>query len=176
LRSGDNLIEVYVETPDGRRGCAKKTIKSTTPKTSISATLTWNLDQSDVDLYVTQPNGYTAWYSNKNPYQGGRLDVDNTQGYGPENYFLSAPDGGTVPTGIYSVRVHYYRDKKSDAEHPVRAVGWRVVLLLNEGTPHESREVLSGVLSQASSTNYNPGSIGADWATAKDLDFKIPGP
>lgn len=177
LRSGDNLIEVYVETPDGRRGCTKKSIKSTTPRTSISATLTWSLDECDVDLYVTQPNGQTAWYLNKSPLQGGRLDVDNTRGYGPENYFLSAPEGSSIPTGTYTIRVHYFRDRKVTAQQPIaRSVGWRVVLLLNEGTPHETREVLAGFLSQASSANDQPGSAGPDWATATSLDYQIPGP
>jgi uncharacterized protein YfaP (DUF2135 family) len=125
---------------------------------------------------VTQPNGQTAWYSNKNPAQGGRLDVDNTQGYGPENYFLSAPDGSAIPTGNYTIKVHYYRDRKVTAEQPVaRSVGWRIVLLLNEGTQYETREVLTGTLSQANSSNATPGSSGADWSTAKTLDYQVPG-
>ena len=84
LRSGDNEIRVSVEGVDGRRGCAIKKIKSTTPKTTISATLTWTLGNTDVDLYVTQPDNQTAWYSSRTTLAGGRLDVDNTSGFGPE--------------------------------------------------------------------------------------------
>lgn len=176
LRSGDNTIAISVETPDGRRGCTQRVIHSSTPKTSISATLTWNLDGADVDLYVTQPDGLTAWYQGKNPPMGGRLDVDNTQGFGPENYFFSAPEGNTIPGGVYSIRVHYYSDHRQDQDHPTRSVTWRVVLLLDEGTPREMREIFTGSLSAANSSNAQPGSGGADWATAKDLNYVPPTP
>ncbi|MGH9364613.1 MAG: CARDB domain-containing protein [Thermoanaerobaculia bacterium] len=171
LRSGDNTLTVDVTAPDGRRGCAQTTIRSTTPRTTISVTLTWNLASSDVDLYVTQPDGETSWYQNKTTSIGGRLDVDNTSGFGPENYFLSSEKGDRVLAGVYTIRVHYYRDHLKTDQTPTRVVSWRVVLLLNEGTASEKREIYSGSLSAANSGNASPGSSGSDWATAKQLTF-----
>lgn len=77
LRAGENRLRVAVDAPDDRRGCAERTIRSETQRTTISATLTWNLADVDVDLYVTQPDGETAWYSNRDTAIGGRLDVEH---------------------------------------------------------------------------------------------------
>ena len=164
LSSGDNRVRVAVDGPDGRRGCAEKTIKSETPKTTISVTLTWNLEEADVDLYVTQPDQETAWYSSPNTTIGGRLDVDNTSGIGPENYFLSSEEGDTVLPGAYTIRVHYYADHQATTEVPTRPVTWRVTLILNEGTPDEKRDFRQGVIATANSSNATPGSTGSDWA------------
>ncbi len=166
LQNGDNSLNVTVDSPDGRIGCATRSIKSTAPKTTISATLTWNLADADVDLYVTQPDAETSWYRHKTTAIGGRLDVDNTHGFGPENYFLSAAAGNTVLPGDYTIRVHYYDDARADDQTPTRTVGWRVVVVVNEATPEEHREVKTGTIGLASSANDAPGSSGADWATA----------
>jgi uncharacterized protein YfaP (DUF2135 family) len=173
LRSGDNDLRVGVEGVDGRRGCAVKKIKSTTARTTLSATLTWNLDDADVDLYVTEPTGQTAWYRALHPSGGGRLDVDNTRGFGPENYFVTFPVGDMTLSGTYTIRVHYYSDHREDDTHPTRPVTWKVVVLSNEGTPKEKYEVFTGTLSAANSGNDAPGSGGADWATAKVVNFSV---
>ncbi len=174
LTSGDNTLRVAIDGQDGRRGCAERSIRSTTPKTTISATLTWNLPGADVDLYVAQPDGETAWYSARTTSIGGRLDVDNTSGHGPENYFLSSEEGDTILPGTYGVRVHYYSDHEADEETPTRPVEWRVVIILNEGTPQETREFHRGTLSMAASGNSSPGGSGGDWATVADVTLAAP--
>lgn len=169
LYSGDNEIRVAVEGVDGTRGCAVKKIKSTTAKTSLSATLTWALDNSDVDLYVTQPDNQTAWYESKITTARGTLDVDNTRGIGPENYYISLAADSPLRTGRFSIRVHYFSDRQSNSTTPVRPALWRVVVLLNEGATNESYQVYTGTLNAANSTNAAPGSSGADWAVAQDV-------
>jgi uncharacterized protein YfaP (DUF2135 family) len=171
LRSGDNEIKVLVEGIDGRRGCAIKKIKSTTPKTTISATLTWTLGNADVDLYVTQPDNQTAWYQSKTTAAGGRLDLDNTSGFGPENYLISLAENSPLRAGLYSIRVHYFRDHNKDATHPVRPMNWKVVVLLDEGTgpPKEKYEIFTGTLSSDNPNNASPGSSGPDWAIASNV-------
>lgn len=175
LSSGPNVVRVSVDGDDGRRGCAERTITSTTPKTTLSATLTWNLPRTDVDLYVTQPDGETSWFSDKSTSIGGLLDVDNTSGFGPENYFLSSADGDTVLPGGYQIRVHYYRDADQEDDEPARVVGWRVVVLLNEGTPAERRQIFTGTLTAASSTNDSPGSSGPDWGNVTTVALTAEG-
>ncbi|MFN2384695.1 MAG: DUF2135 domain-containing protein [Thermoanaerobaculia bacterium] len=169
LRSGNNAIRVDVTAPDGRQGCADRSIASTTPQTSLSVTLTWTLGNADVDLYVTQPDNETAWYSHRTTSIGGHLDVDNTSGFGPENYFLSAAEGDTVLSGTYTIRVHYYRDALRQNPPPTRIVGWRVVVLLHEGTPMERQEIFNGTLSLDDPSNSSPGSSGPDWATVTQV-------
>jgi len=170
LSAGDNTLRVAVDGPDGRRGCAQRTIQSTTPKTTISATLTWSLSGADVDLYTTQPDNETAWYSHVATAIGGRLDVDNTQGFGPENYFLSSEEGDTVVPGAYTIRVHYYSDHLKTQDTPARAVPYRVVIIVNEGTPSEKREFHEGTLTVDNSGNSSPGGSGPDWATVAEVN------
>ena len=174
LSAGDNTLRVAVDGPDGRRGCAERTIQSTTPKTTISATLTWSLADADVDLYTTQPDNETAWYSHVATTIGGRLDVDNTQGFGPENYFLSSEEGDTVVPGAYTIRVHYYSDHLKTQDTPARAVPYRVVIIVNEGTPSEKREFHEGTLTVDNSGNSSPGGSGPDWATVAEVNPASP--
>ncbi len=65
--------------------------------------LTWNT-ANDVDLHVIEPGGNEIDYTNTVSASGGELDVDDVDGYGPENIFWAA----TVPAGTYSVFVVNY--------------------------------------------------------------------
>jgi hypothetical protein len=81
---------------------------------AINITLRWD-NQPDNDLHVWEPNGTHVFYSNR---QGpsGFLDVDDTNGNGPENYFVSCD---TLETGIYQVGVNYYNGS-GDTQGTVR--------------------------------------------------------
>lgn len=177
LRSGDNQLRVGVEGTDGRRGCATKNIRSTTARTTISATLTWELGASDLDLYVTQPDGQTAWYNNKTTRSGGRLDVDNTSGFGPENYFITLP-AGSIDSDLrnrpFSIRVHYFADRQKSGTTPTRAARWRVATLLDEGTPRERYKVFTGLLAADDRSNDQPGGSGPDWASVATFELNRP--
>ena len=70
------------------------------------------------------------------------------------------------------VRVHYYSDRQGT--DPPRTIGWRVVAVVNEGTPGEMRVIREGVLSAENSSNSNPGSTGPDWADAATLTIPPP--
>jgi len=70
----------------------------------VQVTLTWN-NEADLDLYVEDPNGDVLWYQNMDVASGGELDVDDTNGFGPENVFW--PEG-EAPEGLYQVSVHHY--------------------------------------------------------------------
>lgn len=77
----------------------------------IQITLTWDND-SDLDLYVTDPNDETICYYNTTSESGGWLDFDDTDGYGPENVFW---ENGTAPEGEYFVELnHFYGVTASD--------------------------------------------------------------
>jgi len=70
----------------------------------VHITLTWD-NATDVDLHVTDPSGEEIYYSHPASASGGELDVDDTNGYGPENIFWAE---GTAPAGQYTVEVVYY--------------------------------------------------------------------
>lgn len=70
----------------------------------IHVAMNWNTDGTDIDLWVTDPNGERIWYSNPTSNSGGYLDRDDLNGFGPENiYWMSG-----APDGTYQVSVDYY--------------------------------------------------------------------
>lgn len=73
----------------------------------VRAVLTWDADNSDMDLWVTDPNGEKTYYANPRSYQGGRLSEDFTGGYGPEEFVLRDPKPGR-----YIVEVQYFGDRQ----------------------------------------------------------------
>jgi hypothetical protein len=70
---------------------------------ALRVVLTWDSDNTDIDLHVTDPNGEEVFYGKPLSYQGGRVSPDNTVGYGPEEYSLKA-----AKPGKYRVDVNFY--------------------------------------------------------------------
>lgn len=66
--------------------------------------LSWDQDQTDIDLWVTDPAGEKIYYGNPNSASGGYLDRDDTDGYGPENIYWAS----NIPDGEYLIQVHYF--------------------------------------------------------------------
>lgn len=69
----------------------------------ITITLTWN-NSADLDLHVTDPSGEEICFYHTSSESGGYLDVDDTNGYGPEHVFWEE----SPPSGSYLVVVHHY--------------------------------------------------------------------
>lgn len=68
---------------------------------SLQVSLSWD-NESDQDLYVTDPDGETIFYGDSFSSSGGTLDRDDTNGYGPENIYWTE----NAPDGTYSVSVN----------------------------------------------------------------------
>ncbi|WP_035374833.1 VIT domain-containing protein [Pseudoduganella violaceinigra] len=69
----------------------------------LRVVLTWDADNSDMDLHVIDPDGERAYYGHRLTYQGGRMSLDFTGGYGPEEFMLRH-----AKPGIYRVEVNYF--------------------------------------------------------------------
>ena len=80
----------------------------------LRVVLTWDADNTDIDLWVTDPNGEKAFYSNRLTWQGGRMSLDFTGGYGPEEFSLKRAKPGT-----YRVEAQYYGDQRQMIAGPV---------------------------------------------------------
>lgn len=110
LSDGENLVIISAEGPGGI-GTDSVVINSTAPQTNIWIRLIWDQDNTDVDLYTTEPGGFTCWYADKlSPNTGAQLDVDDVTGYGPEHYYISELEGHILEYGLYEIDVHYYSD------------------------------------------------------------------
>lgn len=76
------------------------------PKIDVHVRLNWDTNITDIDLHVLDPRGNQTYYSQKNGIPNSQLDVDDTNGYGPENFTML-----TLPTdvpGRYKVGVIYF--------------------------------------------------------------------
>ncbi len=73
----------------------------------IRIVLNWDTDDTDVDLWITEPDGEKCMYSYPLTRNGGRISNDFTQGYGPEEYMIRAAQHGT-----YHIQAHYYGDHR----------------------------------------------------------------
>ena len=126
---GNNTIIVFAakDKYDEWAGWLKDFIYCNATQATITATLTWEKNNCDLDLHVLEPTidtepGRHIYFGNPGggnadgisyPY----LDIDNTWGLGPEHYY--ATEKMSLPNypgpekslyGTYKFRVHYFAD------------------------------------------------------------------
>jgi hypothetical protein len=95
----------------------------------LVVTITWNTDNTDVDLHVTEPTGEECFYGHRQTRSGGELTRDVTQGYGPEMFVLKR-----APNGRYLVRAHYYASDRNRASARTKVY---ITTYEDWGTPRE---------------------------------------
>lgn len=69
----------------------------------LRVVLSWDADNTDIDLWVIDPDGEKAFYGNMLTWQGGRMSQDFTGGYGPEEFSLKS-----AKPGKYKVQAQFY--------------------------------------------------------------------
>lgn len=105
----------------------------------IRIVLNWDADNTDVDLWVTEPNQEKCMYSYKLTSNGGRISNDFTQGYGPEEYLIR-----NAPKGTYRIQAHYYGNHRPTLSGKAILT---VQLFQNYGTPYEIKREITRRLS-----------------------------
>lgn len=93
--------------------------------------LAWDSDHTDVDLHVVTPNGEHAWYGQRSIPSGGAIDIDATDGYGPE--IFATPN---AQHGEYQVYANYYGGN-SDGQVITLC---KIAIISNENTPNEKQQ------------------------------------
>ncbi len=73
----------------------------------IRVVINWNMKNTDIDLWVTDPNGEKCFYGHNQTKIGGRISKDFTTGFGPEQFILRK----AIP-GTYKIEVNYYGDRQ----------------------------------------------------------------
>lgn len=210
---GDGAFDVTVPIPQGENevaiiagryepwvsaavdywaGYYRNVIESTASPGALTIELSWLQDDSDVDLYVQEPDGPagsgkigdTVYYAHRrgtsaeHPY----LDLDDTSGRGPEHYYAKVQTktlyrDGTEAQGLlgdYTVKVHYYADHDADADRdqPVNwTIRWRYLSYCPDPCANPEKDgrwkegSRSGQISEANGSNA--GDIthtGPDWS------------
>ena len=98
----------------------------------IRVVLTWDTDNSDMDLWVTDPEDEKCYFSNTLTYLGGKISRDVTQGYGPEEFMLKK-----APKGNYKIEVNYYGNRSQKQLLPVSL---RITFFTHYGSPQEKKQ------------------------------------
>jgi uncharacterized protein YfaP (DUF2135 family) len=98
-------------------------------RADVVVTITWNTDNTDVDLHVIEPSGEECVYNHPRTRSGGELTRDVTRGYGPEMYVLRH-----APKGKYRIDANYFA---SDANRTSVRTKVQVTIVENWGTAQE---------------------------------------
>ena len=106
--------------------------------------LTWNTDDCDVDLWVTDSDGEKCFYGNRITKNGGRLSRDFTQGYGPEEFCIK-----TAPKGKLKIEANYFGNHQQKLLQPVTV---QAEVYTNFGRANQKREVLTLQLDEVKGT------------------------
>jgi hypothetical protein len=99
---------------------------------NIRVCLTWDTDNCDMDLWVTDPNGQKCFFKNNLTRIGGKISDDFTDGYGPEEFMLRK-----ALTGKYVVQANYYGTRSQAQLAPVNL---HLVFITNFGKPHQRKQ------------------------------------
>ena len=110
----------------------------------VRIVLTWNTDDCDVDLWVTDGDGEKCFYGNRITRSGARMSRDFTQGYGPEEFCIR-----TAPGGKLKIEANYFGNRQQRVLQPVTV---QAEVYTNFGREGQRREVLTLQLSEVKGT------------------------
>lgn len=118
--------------PEGLRGL---------PDCDMRVVMSWDADETDVDLHVTEPSGEEAYYGHRRTRAGGDVSKDITDGYGPEEYLIRK-----APAGGYRIRAHYFASHQQEVFGPATATA---TIFTDWGRPNQAFQTLSIRLDKA---------------------------
>jgi tetratricopeptide (TPR) repeat protein len=101
----------------------------------VRVVMTWDTDNTDVDLWVTEPSGEKCVYDHNRTTIGGLLSKDFTDGYGPEEYCLRK-----LMPGKYAIQANFYGSRQQSLVGPTTV---HATVITNFGRPNEKREYLT---------------------------------
>ncbi len=100
----------------------------------VRVVIDWNHKDTDIDLWVIDPNQEKGYYSNSETEIGGRLSEDMVDGYGPEEFLLKNAIGGE-----YQIMLDYFADDTQKISGPTIL---KAVLFTNYGRKNESKKII----------------------------------
>ncbi len=101
----------------------------------VRIVLNWDADNTDMDLWVTEPSGEKCFYSHNRTINGGRMSRDFTQGYGPEEYMVKV-----ARSGKYKIQANYYGSRSQKISG---AVTLQAEVYTNYGRENETSQDLT---------------------------------
>ncbi|WP_128330563.1 VIT domain-containing protein [Apibacter sp. HY039] len=93
----------------------------------IRVVMNWNKDMTDIDLWVTDPNGEKCYYGHRSTAIGGRNSEDVTQGFGPEQFMLKK----AIP-GKYKIQTNFFAERQMSITGPT-TISVEIFLMYSSG-------------------------------------------
>ncbi|AZA59357.1 VIT domain-containing protein [Chryseobacterium shandongense] len=101
---------------------------------NIRVVINWNKDDTDIDLWVTDPNNERCYYSHKETEIGGRLSDDFTGGFGPEQFLLKK-----AVKGKYKIQTNFYGEQQTGVAGPTAIMA---EIYLHYATGKQERKIV----------------------------------
>ncbi|MFV0345342.1 MAG: VIT domain-containing protein [Bacteroidales bacterium] len=117
----------------------------------IRVVVDWDADNTDIDLWTTDPNNERCGYSRNRTLIGGKISNDMTQGYGPEEFRLKK-----APMGKYKIEVNFYGTRRQALLENVTV---RALVYTHFGSSNEQFRVMTLQLSPSNSGMFDVGTL-----------------
>ncbi len=101
---------------------------------NIRVVINWNKDDTDIDLWVTDPNNERCYYSHKETEIGGRLSNDFTGGFGPEQFLLKK-----AVKGKYKIQTNFFGEQQVGIAGPTAIMA---EIYINYATGRQERKIV----------------------------------
>ncbi len=117
----------------------------------IRIVIDWDANDTDIDLWVTDPLFERCSYKNKSTNIGAKISNDITTGYGPEEFMLKH-----AIKGDYFIEVDFYGSSKQSVTGPVTV---KAFIYTNFGRKNQTREMLTIQITEKGRKRYSVGDI-----------------
>jgi len=101
----------------------------------VRIVIAWSSDNTDMDLWVTDPNEEKCDYSHNATVIGGKMSQDVTQGFGPEEFLMRK-----AINGKYKIEVNLYGNTQQTISGPMAI---KADLYTNYGKPNQKKETIN---------------------------------
>ncbi len=103
--------------------------------TDLRVVMNWNKNNTDIDLWVTDPDGEKCYYGHNKTSMGGRISDDFTEGFGPEQFMLKKGSKGK-----YKIEIDYFGDRQATIGGPTTIMA---EIYLHYGTAQEEKKIVT---------------------------------
>jgi hypothetical protein len=101
---------------------------------NIRVVINWNKDDTDIDLWVIDPNNERCYYSHPATEIGGRLSNDFTRGFGPEQFLLKK-----AIKGKYKIQTNFFGERQVGIAGPTAIMA---EVYINYATGKQERKIV----------------------------------
>jgi len=126
---------IIINKCDNKKRCLPNNVDKRLIKNlpvDIRVVLSWDANDTDIDLWVTDPYGVKSYYAEQKTEIGGLTSKDFTGGYGPEMFILR-----NAHKGKYKIQADYYGSSNQELSGEITL---HLELFLNYGKKNQVKK------------------------------------